>query len=334
MEVPSGEHFRHPRLARGFAGFTLIELTVVIVVLGILSSTAIVPFRAWVQATRARSALNTVGAEIYRARAIAVRDGGSASLMVNADSQGCIESLRIMGVEGLAGTAMLEATGICVRHSGDPIMWFNSRGMLRPPTRSFFAIHGTNADSLIVSIAGRVRKSYRRRRCRKNLPGAADSAAPEDAGDGEMPHDRPISGSVRNFPLSARHERATATFGEPQSWVLADRNSCRAGSDRSDHIASRPLDERLRRPYQDTPSTGSDRRGHRLLAASGRGTGSTHRDHHTVPRDLHDQHAQRCGQLGDAEDGRPRRRVSGRVSRRPDQTRVQLAGDAARGAWN
>lgn len=275
-----------PGQCRPKGGFTLIEVTVVLVLLAIVTSTALAPMHAWVKAMRTRSALNRIGAEIYRARLLAVRDGRDARLIVHANSGGCVSSLRVLTGDATAATGSLEVEGICVRHSGDSIMWFNSRGMLRPPARSFFASHGSNQDSLIVSIAGRVRRSYRRRRTRKILPPTANSSSAEAGGDAENPHECLMIRSVWFFPMPGAHEQWNETEGSRPGRFLPDRDSRRAGADHPDHVLRRSVDERLRRSNEDPASSGSACRGHRLFATDGGAAGAPYRCRHPGRRDL------------------------------------------------
>lgn len=142
----------------------MIELMVAITVLGILVTLAPTPFRRWVEASRVRSGLNMIVAEIYRARAAAVAGGTGATLVVESNGEGCVERVLVRRNDGaVVGRTLPDLSGVCMRHSGGPVLTFNNRGMLRPPTRSFYGRYGDMADSLLISIAGRVRRSYRRK---------------------------------------------------------------------------------------------------------------------------------------------------------------------------
>jgi prepilin-type N-terminal cleavage/methylation domain-containing protein len=154
-----------PRKDRGIrrtGGFTLIEIVVALVMLGILTTSAAPPVQRWLRGMKVRSALDRVAAEIYRARSTAVADGFGSRLVVHSRADGCIDGLRVMaGADPLGGIrARFDLPGLCIRHSGDSILTFNSRGMLRPPTRSFSAAYGPDRDSLLISIAGRIRRNY------------------------------------------------------------------------------------------------------------------------------------------------------------------------------
>lgn len=159
-KVPSG------RGRLGCSGFSLIEVVVVLVLVGILVAMVGLPVRTWLEGMRVRSALNRITAEIYRARSIAVADGSGADLSILSDAEGCVEGLVTIphSSSTSARQVTLDLGRLCLRHSGGASLVFNSRGMVKPPTRSFHAAYGANADSVLVSIAGRVRRSYRTRR--------------------------------------------------------------------------------------------------------------------------------------------------------------------------
>jgi prepilin-type N-terminal cleavage/methylation domain-containing protein len=166
------------------AGYSLVEVVVVLVLLGILAVLATPSLRRQVQLLYVRGALDQVAAEVYRTRMLAVESGGPARLILHPDEDGCVRRISV-GVEGedTLRRASFRPTlpMLCMRHSGDTILTFNSRGILRPPARSFHVTYGSAADSVLLSIAGRVRRSYRRRGyrnlCRQRqffrLPGPA-----------------------------------------------------------------------------------------------------------------------------------------------------------------
>ena len=64
-------------------------------------------------------------------------------------------------------TRRITDRSVCIRHTGDSVIVFNGRGMIRPPPRSIYVSRGAVTDSLLISIAGRVRRNYRRFRLGK-----------------------------------------------------------------------------------------------------------------------------------------------------------------------
>jgi len=160
--------FRPALLSRGF---TLIEILVVLLVMLILSSLSYPAFQQWAHRLRARAALDRVSGELYRARMMAVETGGTSRLTLHVDGLGCVRSLTVSAHRSAGNVTSptpralgaLDLPGLCLRHTGDSTFVFNSRGMLRPPARSLSIRYRAGADSLVISAAGRVRRSYRRR---------------------------------------------------------------------------------------------------------------------------------------------------------------------------
>lgn len=145
------------------AGFTLIELAMVLVVIGIGSSLALPSLNGLIRQIRTQSALDVVVGEIYRARMLAVRDGYPVSLVLAHGAAECID--RVVIVTGAPDrprrwTRPLAVPGVCLDHTGDSVLVFNSRGMLRPPARSIFIANLPTTDSVKLSIAGRIRRNY------------------------------------------------------------------------------------------------------------------------------------------------------------------------------
>ena len=153
-------------------GFTLVELLVAITLMGIALALAAPRFGRVAEGVRVRRTLDLLVSELYRTRMTAVEVGGATQLLLVADAEGCTRALRLQRTvpSALASSEMtLDLPNLCLRHTGDSIVAFNGRGMLRPPTRSFFISHGVTADSVVISIAGRVRRSYRRKRRKEKL---------------------------------------------------------------------------------------------------------------------------------------------------------------------
>ena len=151
-------------MRRERSGTTLLELLVVLVVAGIFAASVVPRLQSYVTALRVRGALDRVAGEIHRARMTAVQRGTTVQLVFGKAADGCVTSVRIV-TKAADGTPQststpLETAGRCLGHSGDSILVFNARGMLRPPSRSVFSIDPTHPDSVLLSIAGRVRRSY------------------------------------------------------------------------------------------------------------------------------------------------------------------------------
>lgn len=150
---------------RADEGYTLIELIVVLVVVGLVASLAVPSVREEVNRIRVRGALNRVVGQLHRARMTAVESGAPTRVVLQSANGGCVERIRIVTVPG-GEERSIEADvllpGLCMRHTGDSILNFDSRGMLKPPARSIRVSYGGAADSVVLSIAGRIRRTFRR----------------------------------------------------------------------------------------------------------------------------------------------------------------------------
>src|SRR5688572_23601964 len=103
-------------------GFTLLEITIVLVAAGVILMMAAPNLTGLVRDVRARGALDRVATSMYYARGAAVETGRSAQLVLRS-ADGCIANLEIVtGSEGqgrhkLPGT--FESGDACLQHTGD-----------------------------------------------------------------------------------------------------------------------------------------------------------------------------------------------------------------------
>lgn len=149
------------------SGFSFVEVLISLLLVAILCVLAVPEVRQQLTRMRARSALDRVVAEVYRARMLAVESGGPIQLVLQADGDGCVRGARLVAPSRMPqrSTAFeLDLPGMCLRHSGDSVLTFNSRGMLRPSARSLHVTYGAFSDSVLISAAGRVRRAYRQSR--------------------------------------------------------------------------------------------------------------------------------------------------------------------------
>jgi prepilin-type N-terminal cleavage/methylation domain-containing protein len=151
-----------PRSRMG--GFTLVELLVTLVVAAILVGVAGPRLSGGVDALRARAALDLIAAELYRARMLAAEGGYPVRLVLHGGGTECAHEMttsryQAVGEPTLLTRAAFDLPGLCLRHTGDSILVFDGRGMLRPPARSFFIEDGAVSERLVLSIAGRLRRT-------------------------------------------------------------------------------------------------------------------------------------------------------------------------------
>lgn len=146
----------------GRSGVTLPEIVITLLLIGILTALVAPAMNRWVAASRTRASLDQIAAELLRARMLAVESGGRVSLLLRS-ADGCIVSVRTHqpgDPESPSVGHFVDTANVCLRHSGDSILTFNSRGMLHPPARSVFPADPAFPDSLLLSSAGRVRRNY------------------------------------------------------------------------------------------------------------------------------------------------------------------------------
>ncbi len=146
-------------------GTTLIELLVVLTILGILAAAAAPAFGRALSAQRARAGLDLLVAEIYRARMLAVEEARAVRLAIIGGGEGCARALRLTlpappDGEPRSSIIPLELGPHCLTHTGDSVLVFDGRGLLRPPSRSFRIEFDGHADTVFVSTSGRVRRTY------------------------------------------------------------------------------------------------------------------------------------------------------------------------------
>ncbi|MQA89888.1 MAG: prepilin-type N-terminal cleavage/methylation domain-containing protein [Gemmatimonas sp.] len=144
-------------------GFTLVELIIALLIAGILAALAIPRMQGTVQEIRARSTLNQLSSELYWARMLAVEGGATVRLVLHSDGD-CVRSVSTFRDEPDGGRreltrATVGSVGPCLRHNGDSSLVFDGRGMLRPPARTFSIENGRVTERLILSIAGRLRRT-------------------------------------------------------------------------------------------------------------------------------------------------------------------------------
>jgi type IV fimbrial biogenesis protein FimT len=146
-------------------GFTFVELLIVLLIVAILAALATPSLQRAIQLSRSRGALNQLTAEIYRARMLAVEAGYPVRVTLQERGDGCTGAIRTARDESDGGSVELTRTplelqDLCLLYTGDSTLVFDARGLLRPPARSFSITHGGTTEQVLLSIAGRVRRTY------------------------------------------------------------------------------------------------------------------------------------------------------------------------------
>lgn len=161
-----GTHFpsalaRRARRRPADAGFTLIEILVVLTLVSILASSAGPAFGTYVGRLKTRNALNHIATDLAFARMAAVRSGNTATVRF------VRSSVYQISVTGAAANPVRsvslgkEYAGIVVEA---PVasLTFNSRGLLTSGLgRGHIVVRmGTLRDSLAITPAGRVYRDF------------------------------------------------------------------------------------------------------------------------------------------------------------------------------
>lgn len=153
----------HPRRARGpRGGFTLAEMLVVLVIMGLMAAMAGPRMSRWFQSLASRGASNQVAADLMLARTHAVREGRTVSFRVES------ATLYLVTLDNTNGTAAreLKRVDLSRMHPGTTVaptgrIAFDSRGMLRESASTSGAVRvarGNAADTITVSGVGRIKR--------------------------------------------------------------------------------------------------------------------------------------------------------------------------------
>lgn len=117
---------------RGQAGFTLVELLIVLVVFSIVAAIGLGGFRRFNRSTNVDQAARALGSDVTLARSFAIRRGENVALV--ADEAARSYKIRdaagnVLAAGGFGFSSDLPLTLLNIKTSGDSLT-FNSRGML------------------------------------------------------------------------------------------------------------------------------------------------------------------------------------------------------------
>src|SRR5690606_16721471 len=142
-----------------FHGFTLAELMIVLVVLGLLIGAAAVPFGRTLDRYAARAARDALAAGIAHARASAVANG-SADLVI--DVRTARYGIRVRGAPPAAPVDLRAQYRVALSVDGQPadsvVLRFDALGVGRMTGRTFRFRRGRAEAGLTVATYGRVRR--------------------------------------------------------------------------------------------------------------------------------------------------------------------------------
>lgn len=153
---------------RSTAGFTLLEILSVLVVVSVLASLAVPRFEQMIFRVRARGALNVFVADMAYARMLAVREGHRTVMRFTRrpGAARChLTSYQLVvkaTPERVAKRTELELdAATCLDLGRVDSLAFSSRGLpVTVNNRKVRVRRGGSADSLTISLLGRVIRSY------------------------------------------------------------------------------------------------------------------------------------------------------------------------------
>lgn len=158
MLFPFSTAMKTPHLRRPTAGFTVIELVTVLVLLGILASIAGPAMGGYVGRNKTRSALDRISSDVSYARILAIREGQRMSVVFTG---GGGYLLRVEDTAEVLKTVDLadDYPGVAVSAPAGSLT-FDSRGLLRVGSGDLIVAMDGMADTMHVSAAGRVYRGY------------------------------------------------------------------------------------------------------------------------------------------------------------------------------
>lgn len=150
----------HPSARRRIAGFSLIELVIVIVLIGIMAGMAVPKLTNTIRVTRADSALGGLSTDLMYARMLAVRNGQRITVwltptgyqIVIVQPDGTLRMARSVNTAS-------EYPGLTLASSA-PSLTFDSRGLLQDGAVTVSATQGSITKTLQVLPTGRVSRDY------------------------------------------------------------------------------------------------------------------------------------------------------------------------------
>jgi len=163
--VPDGDLWLPPAMPTSRSrGFTLLEVLTVLTLIAILAGLLAPSISTYLQRLRMRGVLDRFTTDLYHARMLATRSGERIHLRMLPGGDACMKSYEIR----YAATGEVlrrvdlsaKASKVCLTLSGSPTLSINSRGMPVGAARTIRVHSGGHADSLRISIIGRVNRLY------------------------------------------------------------------------------------------------------------------------------------------------------------------------------
>jgi prepilin-type N-terminal cleavage/methylation domain-containing protein len=147
---------------RESAGFSLIELTVVLVIIGISASMAVPSLRSMVDRSRTHGALDRIVGDVAYARVYAIRQGRRTAIQMTSDGTYRIDTMSTGGTWAPIRIVRLRDNFEGVTVTGVTNLEFSSRGLLMNQVSDGYVKvnRAATRDSIFISPAGRVYRAF------------------------------------------------------------------------------------------------------------------------------------------------------------------------------
>jgi type IV fimbrial biogenesis protein FimT len=114
------------------SGFSLVELMIGVVILGILASVAVPSFQVWLQNSQIRNAAESIANGLQRARAEAVGRNIDVEFVLSADSSWVVKVASGVDIESRSGGEGSKNVAVTVTPAGNTTVTYNNFGGRKP----------------------------------------------------------------------------------------------------------------------------------------------------------------------------------------------------------
>lgn len=132
----------------GCRGFSMVELLIGVVIMGILMSLAMPSFQAWLQNTQVRNAAESIQNGLQRARAEAIGRNADVEFILGAGSSWTIQLPDGTNIESRFGNEGSEDVTVAVVPAGTTTVTFNNFGGMLNANRGADQTIGTADDTV------------------------------------------------------------------------------------------------------------------------------------------------------------------------------------------
>jgi prepilin-type N-terminal cleavage/methylation domain-containing protein len=141
-------------------GFTIIELSIAIALIGILSAIALPDIAVWMASYRLKGAVRMVRSNLYNAKMLSAKKARQCKVIVDTEENTCIiqEGDKSSGSKNwtdIESRSFSDYSGVTAEASANPI--FNPRGTVSPTASIYLTDSNGVSIKITISIAGRIK---------------------------------------------------------------------------------------------------------------------------------------------------------------------------------